>query len=108
MTTITATAFKTNFKHFSNMASKGERLLIKRPQKESNLVVLNEDEYKEMDRLLSYYKGLVELSETTTTVAIKKREIIGLAKGKIFYPDDFDEMNDDIANIFYTDEDSIL
>lgn len=108
MTTITATAFKTNFKHFSNLASRGERLLIKRPQKDTNLVVMNEDEYKEMNRLLVYYRELHELTANTEAAPSKDREIIGLAKGKIFYPDDFDEINDDIANIFYADEDSIL
>lgn len=105
MTTITATEFKTNFKHFGNMVSKGERILIKRPQKEPNLVILNENDYKEMTRLISYYEGLHELLENNTP---KKREIIGLAKGKLFYPDDFDNLNEEITKDFYNDEDSIL
>ena len=44
MTTITATEFKKNFKYFGESVSKGERLLIKRPKKDPNLVVLNEED----------------------------------------------------------------
>ena len=110
MTTITATEFKKNFKFFGDTVSKGERLLIKRPKKEPNLVVLNEDDYKELNRLISYYKMLSEelVSKPAATVKNKKRNIIGIAKGKLFYPDEFDDMNIEIMNNFYDREDSLL
>lgn len=108
MTTITATEFKTNFKRFGNMVSRGEHLLIKRPQKEANLVVLNEDEYKEMNRLIAYYKDLSEMTNHQSANTREKRDIIGLAKGKLFYPEDFDECNSEITSMFYNSEDSLL
>lgn len=117
MTAITATEFKSNFKHFGNIVSMGEHLLIKRPKKEVNLIVINENEYKEMNRLVSYYKALYEStvkSEATTSnvnaegATANKRGIIGLAKGKIQYPEDFDELNSEIENTFYNNEDDLL
>lgn len=108
MTTITATEFKKNFKFFGDTVSKGERLLIKRPKKEPNLVVLNEDEYKEINRLISYYKMLSEELVSKPPATVKKRDIIGIAKGKLFYPDEFDDMNIEIMNNFYDSEDSLL
>ena len=117
MTTITATAFKTNFKYYGNLASKGERILVKRPKDEPNLVVMNEGEYKELNRLMTYYKELFEnasMKEESKSQSIdissmpnstKKRNIIGLAKGKIYYPENFDEMNDEITISFCANED---
>lgn len=105
MTTITATELKTNFKHIGNIVSNGGRLLIRRPRKEPNLVVLNEDDFKEMNRLITYYRNLCEITNNNTP---KKREIIGLAKGKILYPDNFDDLDYEIAESFYANKDSLL
>lgn len=108
MTTITATEFKTSFKHFGNMVTKGERLLIKRPQKEPNMVVLNEDDYKEMNRLIAYYKEICDKVSPEANTVSKKHNIIGIAKGKIKYPNDFDEMDAEIEKDFYNDEDLLV
>lgn len=108
MTTITATEFKKNFKFFGDTVSRGEHLLIKRPKKEPNLVVLNEEEYKELNRLISYYRKLSEELNSKSKATVKKRNIIGIAKGKLFYPDEFDDMDADITNNFYDSEDSLL
>lgn len=108
MTTITATEFKKNFKYFGESVSKGERLLIKRPKKEPNLVVLNEEDYKEINRLITYYRELSEELGSKPVATNKKRNIIGIAKGKIYYPDNFDEMDVEIMKSFYDSEDSLL
>ena len=108
MTTITATEFKKNCKYFGESVSNGERLLIKRPKKEPNLVVLNEEDYKEINRLIIYYRKLSEELGSKPAATNKKRNIIGIAKGKIYYPDDFDEMDVEIMKSFYDSEDSLL
>lgn len=48
------------------------------------------------------------VSKPAATVKNKKRNIIGIAKGKLFYPDEFDDMNIEIMNNFYDSEDSLL
>ena len=108
MTTITATEFKKNFKYFGSVVSKGERILIKRPKEEPNLVILNEEEYKEINRLIAYYKELSEKLNDKPVATDKKRKIIGIAKGKLSYPNEFDEMNVEITDDFYNNEDSLL
>ncbi|MDO4961379.1 MAG: hypothetical protein Q4E57_05955 [Eubacteriales bacterium] len=54
MTGVAATELKKNFKVYAGMASSGEPVLIKRPGKQENLILINEAEYRQTLRVLEY------------------------------------------------------
>lgn len=58
MITVAATELKANFKKYANIASKGRPILVKRPQKENNLILIDENQYKQCERLLKYFARL--------------------------------------------------
>lgn len=107
-------------KRFFTIAYRGEPVIVSRPRNE-NVVVISEDRYRELltrDRLLAYYRGLTDDmdipadNEPPSMDAVDyvsdiscpehRDRIIGIAEGiKLCNPDfDFDECNDEIAELF--------
>ena len=58
MITVAATELKANFKKYAGLASRGNVVFIKRPHKENNLVLVDESQYKQRERILTYFAKL--------------------------------------------------
>lgn len=58
MTATLATELKSNFKHFADIASSGDCVIITRP-KQTNLVMISETEYNELLNIAKSYNKVV-------------------------------------------------
>lgn len=58
MLEVSATELKTEFKEYASLASEGKPVLIKRPKKEMNLVLINEAQFRQSLRIMEYYAKL--------------------------------------------------
>lgn len=124
MTAISCTELKTNLKHYGTLVSAGETIMVTRPKDEPNWVIINEQEYKLLQRVLAYYKELtnsaaieppanciytdIDISKATTMVSepdtykksSPKRNVFGCLKGKYKIPDDINMYDDEVAEMF--------
>ncbi|MCQ2521105.1 MAG: hypothetical protein MJ105_01885 [Lachnospiraceae bacterium] len=78
---VDATELKTNFKRYAGIASSGDAVLIKRPKKESNLILINESSYNQWQRIMAY---LMKLQGFTSLEEVLKQE-----ETKTYYSEDF-------------------
>lgn len=76
MVTVSGTEFKVNFKKYASMAAKGMHIIVKRPKKESNLVLIDEEKYKQYNRILDYFSKLNGYT-TTEEMLQNEQEITG-------------------------------
>ena len=63
MTATLATDFKSNLKHYIDLAIKGEQVIITRA-KSDNVVLVSEKEYSELKRIQSNYEYLFKLKQS--------------------------------------------
>lgn len=75
----------------------------------SDTYVINSSKNPDLFDIITVYNNLDESRQrriqayVNKQVTKEKRNIIGFAKDKFVYSDDFDEMNDEIGNDFYND-----
>ena len=60
MTAVAVTELKNNFKLYAGKASEGEIVLVKRPKDEPDIIMMSENEYESMKRIMVYYSKLTE------------------------------------------------
>ena len=63
MTATLATDFKSNLKHYIDLAVNGEQVIITRA-KSDNVVLVSEREYSELKRMQSNYEYLFKLKQS--------------------------------------------
>lgn len=77
MTAVAATELKNNFKVYAGKVSQGEKILVKRPKDEPNIIMMSENEYESMRRAMIYYtkmmEGIVAREEDEQKITLYKR-----------------------------------
>lgn len=93
MVQVAATELKSNFKVYAGQAAKGEVVVIKRPKKEKNLIMIDEDCYIKSRRLLEYFARLSGYKDAEEM--IEKEEMITQVKYSNEFMSLFGSLNED-------------
>lgn len=98
MDAIAATDLKSNFKFYADKVSGGDVVLVKRPKNEPNLILITESRFSHMEEMLAYYKKIAESITDSPIEKAKKR--LDYFKGQYTIPDNIDETNSEISDLF--------